>query len=588
MSAGNSNRKVFVIGVDGGTLEVIQPLVQKGRLPTFARLMQESAWGTLRSTVPHVSPVAWASFMTGQNPARHGILDFVLSRDGGRVRLPVSASALRGKTLWRLLSDAGRQVGAINVPMTFPPEPVNGFLISGFPMPAGTRNYTYPAPLAAELEGHGWDLADIAGQTVSKRELDTFIAGLYRRQETRIQAALWLMAQYEWDLMVLHIFETDRIQHELFNYWARWADGQDDRMAKRYGPEMEHFFQAVDRSIERLWRQLDKIAPGCTLVIMSDHGFGPTHKAAHLYNWLLDAGLMRLKPSPAVRLKRLLARAGLTPVNAYRLLPQTVRRQLRSDKDVTHLEKRENPKGPVQAAAKLLRQAANGILLSFDDVDWQRTRAYCTGSSGIVHISVNLQGREPHGSVPPEAYESTREEIIAALHAWRDPVDGEPVISRIYRREEIYSGPYLEDAADVLALFRGDSEYVAFTGPLFLSSHAVDQHNHMQPDRATHKVDGLIMIKDEQVLPGHRIGQAEIIDVAPTILYLMGLPVPSNMDGVVMQECFSPEWWRAHPPQTVTVSEPPAASIRESESADLSAEEEAGLLQMLRDLGYVD
>ena len=223
MSVGNSNRKVFVIGVDGGTLEVIQPLVQKGRLPTFARLMQESAWGTLRSTVPHVSPVAWASFMTGQNPARHGILDFVLSRDGGRVRLPVSASALRGKTLWRLLSDAGRRVGAINVPMTFPPEPVNGFLISGFPMPAGTRNYTYPAPLAAELEGRGWDLADIAGQTVSKRELDTFIAGLYRRQETRIQATLWLMAQYEWDLMVLHIFETDRIQHELFNYWARWA-----------------------------------------------------------------------------------------------------------------------------------------------------------------------------------------------------------------------------------------------------------------------------------------------------------------------------------------------------------------------------
>ncbi len=593
MTTASSDRKVFIIGVDGGTLEVIQPLVEKGLLPTFARLMQEGAWGTLRSTVPPVTPVAWASFMTGQNPARHHILDFLMHRGDG-TRQPVNASVLEGRTLWRLLSEAGKQVGVINVPMTFPPEPVNGFLISGLPMPPDTRDYTHPPSLAAELEAHGWNLADIAGQAGSKRELDAFIAGLYRRQEDRIQATLWLMEQYEWDLIMLHLFETDRIQHEIFNYWTRWVDGQDDpesidEDARRYGPEMARFFQATDKAIARLWQRLDQVAPGSTLVIMSDHGFGPTYRAAHLYNWLMDAGLMVLKPSVAIRLKKMISRIGLTPVNFHHLLPRAIRRQLHAQTDVAYLEgEGKSPNRLIKAAAQILRQGANSILLSFHDVDWHRTRAYCTGSSGIVHIYVNLQGREPHGSVPPEAYESTREEIIAALRTWKDPIDGGPVISEIYRREEIYSGPYLEEAADVLALFRGDSEYVAFTGPYFLSSHTIDRQNYTQPDRATHKMNGLVMIRDERILPGRCIDQAHITDLAPTILYLMDLPVPSDMDGSVIQKCFSPTWLQDHPIQTARAQYLPPSDAQEDESSGLSAEEEVEIVQMLKDLGYVD
>jgi predicted AlkP superfamily phosphohydrolase/phosphomutase len=587
MAVETRNRKVFIIGVDGGTLDLIQPLAERGDLPTFARLMQESAWGTLRSTIPFVSPVAWASFMTGKNPAKHRVLDFTYVREGSDVRLPVNATVLQSTTLWRRLSQAGKRVGVINVPVTYPPEALNGYLISGFPMPKGVENYTYPASLAAELESHGWKLNDIAGQAHSKQELDTFIQGLYRRQKERVDATLWLMEQYEWDLIMLHMFETDRIQHEIINYWTRWVQGdRDDPLARRYGPELERFFQAVDQEIGRLQAQLDRIAPNSTLIVMSDHGFGPTYKAAHMYNWLLATGLMQLKSSPLIGFKKALSRLSITPVNGYRRVPQAVRRQLRSDKDVTYLEKKEGG-AVIKTMAQLLRRAANNTLLGFDDVDWQRTRAYCTGTSGIVHITVNLQGRQPHGSVPPQEYESTRDEIVAALRAWRDPYDGGPVISEIYRREEIYSGPFLEEAADVLAMFRNDSEYVAFTGPYFLSGRVIDPHNYIQPDRANHRMNGMVMIKDQRVLPGQRIN-AEIIDVAPTVLHLMEMPVPSDMDGRVIEACFSSQWLQDHPPQIVEAEESSQVSEPHNPSDGLTAKEEESLLRMLKDLGYVE
>jgi len=577
----NTNRKVLVIGVDGGTLDLIQPMVERGLAPTFSRLMRGAAWGALESSLPYISPVAWAAFMTGQNPAKNHILDFTFARPGSNQRLPVNATALRGQTLWKLLSDAGKKVGVINVPVTFPPQPVNGFLISGFPMPANAPQYTYPASLGAELESHGWNLADIAVNIPAQNERDAYLSGLYRRQEERTQATLWLMEHYEWDMMMVHIFEPDRIQHELFNYWAAHQAGQQDEQTRHYASELERFFQAVDQDLERLWRRLDEITPHGTLVVMSDHGFGPTHKAVHPYNLLLETGLMRLKPGLRIGLKRTMARAGLTPFNLYRILPQAVRRRLRAEADVSKVENKSG-KSPV----KLLRRLATGILLSFKDVDWQRTRAYCMGNSGMIQIFVNLQGREPHGAVPPDEYEATRDEIITALSAWRDPADDQPIAVEIYRREDIYTGPYLEEAADVLAVLRGDSSYYAFNGPMFLSNRSIDPRHYRQ--QANHRRNGIIFIKDERVAPGYPLCNAQIVDVAPTVLYMLGLPVPSDMDGTVLEECFTADWLQTHPPETIQIDETQASAGEPEPATGLTAEQEASMLQMLKDLGYVE
>ncbi|HEY4724269.1 MAG TPA: alkaline phosphatase family protein, partial [Anaerolineae bacterium] len=338
-------------------------------------------------------------------------------------RLPVNATVLHGKTLWRLLSDAGKKVGVINVPVTFPPEKINGFMVSGFPMPTDTRNYTYPPELAAELEAHGWNLSDIALQSPSLDERDAFIDSLYRRQEERTQATLYLMEKYEWDVFMVHMFETDRLQHLVMNQWARWTTQHTNETDQHFAEALEKFFQAMDEVLKRIWRRLDEIAPGSTLIVMSDHGFGPVDKAVHPYNLLREAGLLRLKPTLGVGFKRALARVGFTPLNAFNWMPQGLRRQLTNDSDVATVDseaKSEQSGGLLPSIAKAARRSANNAILSFKDVDWERTRAYCLGNSGMIHISVNLKGRELHGSVLPEDYEKTREEIIKTLHAWRD------------------------------------------------------------------------------------------------------------------------------------------------------------------------
>ena len=195
---------------------------------------------------------------------------------------------------------------------------------------------------------------------------------------------------------------------------------------------------------------------------------------------------------------------------------------------------------------------------------------------------MNLKGRELHGSVPPADYEKTREEIIKTLQAWRDPQDGQRLITDIYRREEIYSGPYLEEAADILAVMRGESNYYAFSGPLFLSNRSVDSYYFR--DQADHRRNGILLIKDERVPANQRIDKAQIMDLAPTVLYMLGLAVPADMDGHVLTDCFKPDWVSSH---QACVSAA-VSSAQNDAAVEFTAEEEASMLQQLRDLGYVE
>ena len=144
-------RKVLVIGLDGATFDLLAPWIERGRLPTLARLIEEGVSGTLESTSPPISSAAWASFATGKNPGKHGIVDFVHPEENG-YRVTIVNSKKRGsKALWNLISEAGGQVGVVGVPVTYPPEEVNGFMISGFLAPSSKSDYTYPPSLRQEL-----------------------------------------------------------------------------------------------------------------------------------------------------------------------------------------------------------------------------------------------------------------------------------------------------------------------------------------------------------------------------------------------------------------------------------------------------
>jgi predicted AlkP superfamily phosphohydrolase/phosphomutase len=269
----------------------------------------------------------------------------------------------------------------------------------------------------------------------------------------------------------------------------------------------------VDADVGRLLSQVDAET---LIVVLSDHGFGPVHSFFLTNNWLSSLGLLHFKRTPWTTFKRALFRLGYTPLRMFRIAKAVgmgkLRRQVR-----------------FQQKASLL----NRVFLSFDDVDWSRTRAFSIGSFGQVYI--NLAGVRPQGIVQPgREYQELKEWIAAQALALRDPRSGEPLVERVYRREEIYSGPYIARTPDLLVQTRG-WEYMAFGHADFGSNKLVESIIGLS---GHHRPEGVLILAGAGVKAGTQLAEASILDLTPTILHAMGVAVPHDLDGRVLSEAF--------------------------------------------------
>lgn len=552
--------KVLVIGLDAAALELIDPWVQEGKLPVLGRLMGQGAVGVLRSTIPPLSPAAWSSFATGMNPGKHGVFDHTYRRPATYEIVPTNARRRAGKTLWQLIGEQGGTVGVINVPETYPPEPVNGFLITGMSTPSDDSDFCYPPTLAQELE------RTIGGYKVfgprSKENLDLALAGMHETVLMRLRAAAHLLSNYDPQFMIMVLQETDSVQHRFWKYMDPDHPQYDAEGARRYGEAILEIYQRIDENLHLLLDQMDEDR---VVIIMSDHGAGAIHRWLYLNNWLVRQGLIRFKRGPLTELKRALYWLGYTPGNAMELAMRL--RLGLTDRAIGRVRQSGSSKNP------LFR-----LFLSFADVDWSRTRAYSLGGN-MTGIYVNLRGREPEGCVEPGTeYEALRDEIIARLATLRDEETGVQVATRIYRREELYAGPYLERAPDVI-FETHDERYVSFGGQEFTANVV------MAPSRlfnGCHRRDGMVVLAGRYIRSGVRLGPHDIVDLAPTILHLLGYPVPANMDGRVMVEALESDFLERNP---VSVAEGTWETAKED--TGFSRSEEAVIAERLKGLGYL-
>ena len=194
---------ILVIGLDGGTLDLVRPWAVEGRLPNLASLMDRGLWGPLRSTLPAATFPAWTSLMTGANPGRHGIFDFT-ARVPGSYRVRFVNGTFRGvPTIWKLLSDEGRRVASIAMPGTYPPEPVNGKMVSGFDAPVARGidgSFVWPPEAHREVRAVAGRLpfADVQevniGPDWAAHALPRLLHGIERKTAL---ACAWLAR--EWD-----------------------------------------------------------------------------------------------------------------------------------------------------------------------------------------------------------------------------------------------------------------------------------------------------------------------------------------------------------------------------------------------------
>ncbi|HLO18431.1 MAG TPA: alkaline phosphatase family protein [Anaerolineales bacterium] len=552
--------RTLVIGLDGATFDLIKPWATEGHLPALSHIMKQGAHASLESTIPPMTAPAWTSFATGTNPGQHRLFDWIVRDSGSYHFSPITALDGMVPTIYTLLSQAGRRVCALNIPMTYPPVPVNGVMIAGMPAPNQNSSITYPKGLYEEILQQVGDyiLYPDPGQAYSDSGVVAFLQRLYRCTELRIETFDYLRQRDTWDFAMMVFNGTDTICHALWKYMDQDHPLHDPRLSAKFGHAIRDFYKYIDAYLSKVIETLDS---DTTLILMSDHGFGAFHKFIHVNNWLIQEGFMRLRPGLPSRLKKRLFDLGLTPMNVYDVLMQLGFGAL----------KRKVVRGQGQGVLKTL-------FPSLADVDWTRTTAYSLGNVGQIYI--NLADREPEGSVPAgAAYENLRDEIMQRLSQLCDPVTGEQVVEAVYRREEIYSGDQVTYAPDIVFMPRR-LEYFGFGEYEFGSNQIIEPMK--RGISGTHRMNGIFLAFGENIRPGVILEKTHITDLAPTIMHMMGLQVPAHMDGRVLEEIFRDGF---QPALSQSQNQWQGSSFGDGQT--LTEEEKEILASRLRDLGYV-
>ena len=552
------SNKLLVIGLDGASFNVLDPLIEKGYLPHMAKLIAGGSRADLETTFPPITAVAWSSFMTGKNPGKHGIFEFVRRDHHSNRELAVNASFRQGRAIWDLLSDAGKRVIVHNFPCTYPPHEINGLMIADFMTPRGRKDFTYPAPLLAEIEGEFGSYRLHLSQTYAEGNVDAVLDELFDELEYKAKVAEYLMTRYDWDAFFQYFWGTDRIQHELWHIIDDEHPRHNKEEAKAYRDRVYEYFRRVDEIVGRL---IELAGAKPLVLIASDHGFGPVHKYCSLNIWLLQEGFLKLKPDFVTRAKRLMFSIGLTPEFAFRLT-RKIPGPLRPARGVS-----SQP-----GASKLLGK----FFLSFNDVDWNRSVAFSKGNYGQIYV--NLKGREPNGMVADDEYEDVRHAIIERLRALKDPLTTKSWVGQVFRREDIYNGPLVGDAPDI-AFLPADMRYLPLGNADFTSNKfMVDAFG----ISGCHRMNGVMIANGGAITGGSTFAVARIYDMAPTLLYLSDQSVPDDMDGRVLTEMISVDYSSAHP---IRFAAP--GDDEHTNSVEYSDEENSDVIERLKSLGYV-
>ncbi len=528
--ATRNGRRVLVIGLDGAVPEIIDRLVAQGAMPNLARVYQTGTHGILKSTIPSISSLAWASFATGNHPGKHGIFGFEGKEDGSyKTRLMLSTD-MKTKPIWQMLSEAQRRVVFINVIMSYPPMPVNGILVSGFLAPMETlhRGFTYPPELAEELVKVGYK---VEPEVLIYQSRDKYVEEVFSVMEKRAEVALGLLEQEDWDCFMVVFTSIDRLQHR---FW-QWMEPERFKVrpedVRRYGDVIPRCYRRLDEIVGEFLR---RVGEDVTVMLMSDHGFGYARTNLNLHNWLMQQGLLHLDLPPSRRvllsryrdLTRWLGRLGLMGIVPF------VRKHL--------------PSG---------FRKMTGTFKIYDAIDWTRTRVFSIEKA----LYINLKGRDPQGIVEPGSeYEELRESLTRKLLAIRDPATGGPIVESVLKAEEVYWGPQVSRGGDLVVRFHKGYRHwprLAPGAPIITEEKVFCSYHHDHED-------GFFAIIGPDFKAG-AVAQASIVDLTPTILHLLSVPVPEGLDGQVLLPLMKEDSEAARRPVAVSKGEGERERIRQ-------------------------
>jgi predicted AlkP superfamily phosphohydrolase/phosphomutase len=525
-------------------------MLDAGELPNLAKLMQRGAFGDCLSTVPSHSWCAWPSFMTGLNPAAHGVFDILEYKPGASRRLPVTYKSIKARSTFDDLSAAGKTSIAANIPLTFPPPDTSGKVVAGGVLPVG-RPYTSPRSLEGELEAHAPFPINGMSWTTYRNRPEEFLEECARVTAARQRSFEYLLDTTSWDVAVLVFVSTDRIQHCLMEYLTpehpRYEELKNTPVAK----QTRAIYQQLDEGLGRL---LERTTENDLVMLMSDHGHQPCTRACTMDRILADLGFLSFG-------------RGSMAYNLVRWGPG--RRVARRLYDLFRMHGR--------------------VSIPTSPIDRSSSRAYTSVVSTGEGVSVNLKGREPDGIVEPSDYEKVRDELADALANYTDPETGRNPIGRVYRKEEVLSGEFLDIAPDLLLV----------PAPLYSLTHArsaVEEADWLSGD---HRLEGIVVAAGPEVSPGELQERVRLIDLMPTALAALGVsssvvrdgqPVTGFVGAEAKLEVTTADRLGGTPEQKgdrlgSSEQEDPASS---GDDTGLTSQEEDEIEDHLRGLGYVE
>lgn len=540
------------MGLDGTRLETLEHLCQQGYMPNVRRVLASGAFGRMRSVLPPYSAPAWVTMTTGVNPGKHGVFDFYL-RDPKMVeRIPVNSTSIAAKTIWQIAGEAGHSVAVINVPITYPPLPANGVIVSDFLVtPEGEARYTYPEQLQERIQQAvpGFHPAPFKSPS---RTL-SFVEEVVDWTDKAEQVCQLITRERSWSFFMNVFQATDIIQHYFFDYL------QPEKLDDTDDPVVAALLRLYSRLDEIIGTRMEMLDEQTVLCLVSDHGFTALRRTFYLNRWLQDQGWLTMH-KPRVH-QRLLNKLGLSQRRLVRWLK---RADLLGLLDRIPLDTRR------QMGARL-------DLAMGGEIDWQRTIAYA-GPVSSQAVYINSEVLEDQGGA--RSVDDLLSDLMGRLSTVHDPATGQPILRELYRREEIYTGPFVERAPHLI--FDLNPGYMV-DNKVSVQSTCDD----VLPTAGTglHHRDGFLALFGSSVNPS-RPGEplhVQITDIAPTLLYLLGEPVPRTMDGCVLEQVLRPGVLAQRP-----IEYSDRSHLQSDGREDVYSREDMDVIyDRLRDLGYL-
>jgi predicted AlkP superfamily phosphohydrolase/phosphomutase len=532
-----TNGRVLLIALDGATFTILEPLMADGVMPFLRTFTESGARGELMSTPNPLTPPAFTSLMTGRSPGYHGVHDFIRAweRDGSLYFTLVNGRDVHCETIWSIASRGDRSITALNFIAMYPPRPLNGYTVPGFVTSRHLKLNVHPPGLYNELKGLqqfdakqvAWDVDEGRRpllQGLSEREYEEGVQYQIRKERQWFEITRYLMRTHPCDLTAVVFDGVDKLQHLMWPFLDPALAGTLSPSERSIGASCREYFRALDGYLAEL---VGLAGPEALTLFVSDHGFGPTDEVFYANTWLAERGYLAWQPG--------------TPIDDTESLTSPDLKQ------------------------------------HYASIDWTRTTAYArTSSSNGIFIRVAGGAGQP--GIPAEQYQSFRARLVDELRAYRDPVSGRPVVIDVLLRDEVFPGPHMSEAPDLTLVLR-DSGFLSILN----ASSPLKPRSKVS---GTHRPEGILVAGGRGVHPSAApLPRMSILDVAPTVLYGLGLPIPADFEGRVAEEIFEPAVLRARPPAFHAAAG--ATTADDGEGAAMSETEEAQVMERLKALGYL-